>query len=69
MFLSKHGFERWVRISFIGHVVVTPLISIVYFYPIYSDNLLFLGFPWAITAPLFMLLLAIMMRRGSVEKV
>jgi heme/copper-type cytochrome/quinol oxidase subunit 4 len=61
--LSKAGFERWVRMSFIAHALVTPLISIVYFYPTYSDALLFLGFPWAITAPLFMVLLAIMLRR------
>jgi hypothetical protein len=57
------GFERWVRWSLIANALVTPLISIVYFYPTYSTNLLFLGFPWAITAPLFMLMLAIMLRR------
>jgi len=61
--LSRFGFDRWVRISFIAHVMVTPLITIVYFYPIYSHKLLLLGFPWAITAPLFMVLLAIMLRR------
>lgn len=61
--ISKLGFERWVRISFIAHALVTPLISFVYFYPTYSHGLLFIGFPWAITAPLFMLLLAIMLRR------
>ena len=60
--LSKVGFERWVRLSFILNALVTPLISIVYFYPTYSTKLLFLGFPWAITAPLFMLMLAIMLR-------
>jgi uncharacterized protein (TIGR03382 family) len=61
--LNKVGFERWVRISLIAHVLVTPLISVVYFYPTFSQSLLFLGFPWAITAPLFMLLLAFMLRR------
>ena len=61
--LSKVGFERWVRLSFIAHSLVTPLISIVYFYPTFSTKLLFLGFPWAVTAPLFMLMLAIMLRR------
>ncbi len=66
--LSNTGFERWVRRSFIAHALVTPLISIVYFYPTFSNRLLFLGFPWAVTAPLFMLLLAIMLGRkqGSV---
>jgi hypothetical protein len=59
------GFERWVRLSLIAHVVVTPLISIVYFYPTYSTKLLLLGFPWAVTAPLFMLMLAILLKRRS----
>ena len=63
--LSKVGFERWVRVSFLAHALVTPLIGIVYFYPSYSRKLLFLGFPWAITAPLFIVLLAIMLRRRS----
>jgi len=61
--VGNAGFERWVRLSLIANALVTPLISIVYFYPRYSTSLLFLGFPWAITAPLFMLMLAIMMRR------
>jgi heme/copper-type cytochrome/quinol oxidase subunit 4 len=61
--ISKTGFERWVRLSLIANALVTPLISIVYFYPTYSTKLLFIGFPWAITAPLFMLMVAIMLRR------
>jgi heme/copper-type cytochrome/quinol oxidase subunit 4 len=60
--VSNVGFERWVRLSLIANALVTPLISIVYFYPTYSTGLLFLGFPWAITAPLFMLMVAIMLR-------
>ena len=67
--LSKVGFERWVRMSLIANALVTPLISIVYFYPTYSTRLLFLGFPWAITAPLFMLMVAIMLRRRQVGSV
>lgn len=64
--LGKVGFERWVRMSLIANAFVTPLISIVYFYPAFSTKLLFLGFPWAITAPLFMVLLAIMLRRRQI---
>ena len=60
---ERHGFQKWVRISFIANALVTPLITIVYFYPTYSYNLLLLGFPWAITAPLSMLMLAIMFRK------
>ena len=67
--LNKIGFERWVRLSFIAHVLVTPLITIVYFYPTYSHNLIFLGFPWAITAPVFMLMLAIMLNRRQFERI
>jgi hypothetical protein len=61
--VSTVGFERWVRWSLIANALVTPLISIVYFYRTFSTRLLFLGFPWAITAPLFMLMLAIMLRK------
>lgn len=61
--IKSVGFERWARRSLIAHALVTPLIGIVYFSPTFSTRLLFLGFPWAITAPLFMLMLAIMLRR------
>jgi hypothetical protein len=60
--VGKVGFDRWVRRSSIAHALVTPLIAVVYFYPTFSTKLLFLGFPWAITAPVFMLMLAIMLR-------
>lgn len=56
------GFEKWVRRSFLAHGLVTPLIGVVYFYPTFSPQLLLLGFPWAITAPLFMWMLAILLR-------
>jgi hypothetical protein len=61
--IGRTGFEKWVRWSLVAHVLVTPLIGVVYFYPTFSTGLLFLGFPWAITAPLFMLMLAILLRR------
>lgn len=60
---ETRGFEKWVRLSFIANACVTPLISVVYFYPAYSYRLLVLGFPWAVTAPLFMLMLALLLRR------
>ncbi len=60
--LDSVGFQRWVRRSCIAHAAVTPLIGIVYFYPSFSPELLCLGFPWAITAPLFMGMLAIELR-------
>jgi hypothetical protein len=62
---EKQGFQKWVRISFLANAVVTPLITVVYFYPTYSEKLLFLGFPWAITAPLAMLMLALMFKKNN----
>ena len=61
---EKYGFQKWVRISFLANALVTPLISIVYFYPEFSEKLLLLGFPWGITAPLTMLMLAIMFKKN-----
>jgi hypothetical protein len=62
---GKKGFQKWVRISLIANAAVTPLISFVYFYPTYSYDLLILGFPWAVTAPLFMLMLALWLRKNN----
>jgi hypothetical protein len=63
---KKQGLQRWVRNFFLIHgLVTTPLISFVYFYPNFSDKLLFIGIPWGITAPMSMLLLAILFRKRS----
>ena len=64
---EKKGFQKWVRLSCIANAAVTPLITVVYFYPTYSHDLLILGFPWAITAPLFMLMLALRIRKNNTE--
>jgi hypothetical protein len=61
---KKQGFQKWVRYSLLAHTLVTPLIVFVYFYPVYSNKLLMIGFPWGITAPLFMLMLAIFFKKG-----
>lgn len=61
--LEETGFERRVRASFLAHALVTPLIAVVYFYPTFSEALLMLGLPWAITAPLFMIMLSLALRR------
>lgn len=66
---KRQGFQGWVRISFLANALVTPLITFVYFYPVFSEKLLFLGFPWAITAPVAMLLLAIMFKKDLKEKI
>jgi len=59
---GRAGLGKWVRWSLIANAAVTPLISLVYFYPHYSTRLLFLGFPWAITAPWFMLMIGLALR-------
>jgi hypothetical protein len=61
---EKQGFQNWVRISFLANAIVTPLIAFVYFYPDFSETLLLLALPWVITAPLAMLLLAIMFKKN-----
>jgi hypothetical protein len=62
---SKSGFQKWVRLALISNAIVTPMISIVYFYPTYTYGLLVLGYPWAVTAPLSMLMLAINFRKNG----
>ena len=62
---ERDGFQKWVRLSFLANAAVTPLIMIVYFYPDFTTGLLFIGFPWGVTAPLAMLMLALMFKRNS----
>lgn len=62
---EKDGVQKWVRYAFLAHgCVTTPLIAWVYFYPVFSDQLLLIGLPWAVTAPLSMLLLALFLKSG-----
>ena len=65
---NTEGFQRWVRYVFLAHGLVTPLIAFVYFYPYFSEKVLLIGFPWAITAPSAMLFLALMFYKGYREK-
>lgn len=62
---EKQGFQKWVRWALIAHSLTTPFIAYVYFFPVYSEKLLLLGAPWGITAPIFMLLLALMFRKAN----
>lgn len=61
--IEKQGFQRWVRLSFLANALVTPLIAFVYFYRPFSEKLLLLALPWGVTAPLAMLLLAILFKK------
>ena len=59
----KKGFQKWVRICFLANSFSTILIVFVYFYPNFSENLLFIAIPWALTAPLSMVMLALMFKK------
>ncbi|QIP17918.1 hypothetical protein G8759_22090 [Spirosoma aureum] len=61
---EKQGFQRWVKRVFFVHGLVTPLITIVYFYPKFSNGMLLLALPWGITAPTSMLILALWFRQN-----
>jgi hypothetical protein len=63
--LRRDGAERRVRIACMAHVAATVLAGVVYFHSTYSYKLLLLGFPWGITAPLVMLLLAVALQRAA----
>lgn len=56
--------DRRVKMAFIANALVVPLIAIVYFYPVFSEQLLLLGLPWGITAPLAMLMLALWFKQN-----
>ena len=56
--LESTGLEGWVRRACMANVGSTVLAGIVYFYPTFSTKLLLIGFPWGITAPLCLWLLA-----------
>jgi hypothetical protein len=60
--LRRSGAQQRVRVACMAHVAATILAGVVYFYPTYSNALLMLGFPWGITAPAFMLLVAFALR-------
>ena len=65
--LENTGAERRVRIACMAHSVATVLAGLVYFYPTFSYRLLLVGLPWGITAPAFMLLLAVALRMRDTE--
>lgn len=61
---EKKGRQRGLRYSFLAHACVTPLIMFVYFYPTFSNELLVMAMPWAVTAPIMMLMLALMFKNS-----
>jgi hypothetical protein len=55
---AQQGLERWVKWFFLANGLMIPLVAVTYFYPNYSLAVLLLSFPWGITLPGSMLLLA-----------
>lgn len=60
--LGGNPAARRTRVAFAANVAVTPLIAVVYFAPGYSPQMLWIGFPWAVTAPLAMVMLGLALR-------
>lgn len=61
--LHKEGIQGLTRTFLFAHSITTPIVAYVYINPDYSDDVLLLALPWAITAPTAMLLLAIVFHR------
>lgn len=60
---AKEGLEKWVRWFFLANFWMTPIISFVYFYPIFSIPLLIVASPWIITASGSLLFLALVFKQ------
>ena len=60
--LDRSRQQRYARAALLANGLVTPLIMFVYFYPHYSESLLIIGSPWGVTAPLAMVMLAVMLK-------
>jgi len=60
---AKKGLQKWLRWFFLANFLVTPLISFVYFYPVFSTTLLLLGFPWIVTVLGSLAVLTLFFRR------
>ena len=63
----KQGIQKWLRWFFLANGLVTPLISFVYFYPVFSTTLLLLGLPWIATSVGSMLFLTLFFRERMEE--
>jgi hypothetical protein len=62
---ARKGPDKWLRYFFLANGWVVPLISVVYFYPVFSTGLLLLGSPWIVTATGSLWLLMLHFRREA----
>ncbi len=59
------GYEKWLRWFLIANGVMIPIISLVYFYPHFSNALLMLASPWMVTTTGSLYLLMLFFKRQS----
>ena len=64
--LAKDTCRQWARRAFLANALVTPIIAVVYFAPVFSEKLLWLGSVWGITAPAAMICLALTFRKTRI---
>ncbi len=64
---TRQGIQKWLSWFFLANGLVTPLISFVYFYPVFSTTLLLLGLPWIVTSLGSMLFLTLFFRERMEE--
>jgi hypothetical protein len=57
--------EKWAKRMFLANALMTPLIAVVYFAPVFSEKLLLLGAAWGITAPAAMICLALVFKKRT----
>ena len=66
--LERQGLQNWLRHFLLANAAVTPLIACVYFYPVFSVTLLYLGMPWIVTVPGSTLLMALHLKTLGAER-
>ncbi|HVX50794.1 MAG TPA: hypothetical protein VHB48_11590 [Chitinophagaceae bacterium] len=60
---GKHGLQMWLRNVLLLHALTTPLVVLVYFYPVFSIPLLLLASPWSITSVASLILLSLYFKK------
>jgi hypothetical protein len=67
--LGNTGMQRQARWWCAANFLATGLAGVVYFSPVFSTKLLLVGLPWGVTAPLSMLVLALVLRERARDEV
>ena len=67
--LGNTGMQRQARWWCAANFLATGFAGVVYFSPVFSTKLLLVGLPWGVTAPLSMLVLALVLRERARDEV